>query len=79
MSQVLDFPHVLGPSREGRRVRQASDEPDEIWPGVGCHPVPDDAPADPANAPKRVLFEAFVILALAGAFVAAVTFLVPGA
>jgi hypothetical protein len=78
MSQVLDFTQALGPSREARAVRQASDEPDEIWPGVVCHPEAEDAPADPANAPRRVLFEVFLILAAAGVLVAAVTFLVPG-
>jgi hypothetical protein len=74
MSQVLDFPDGLCGGVRG--PRHASGEPEETWPGVNCRPH--DAATDRANAPARVLFEVFLVLASAGALAAMVTALVPG-
>jgi hypothetical protein len=76
MTQVLDFPRFYKTHR--KPARQSHDAADAFWPEVTCQTVPDDVPVDPANMPGRVLFEILLVLATAGAVVAAVTFLVPG-
>jgi len=80
MTQVLDFPSfsVTAPAREGRAPRDDDDAFDDPWQDVSCRTLPDDAPVDPANTPRQVLFEAFLVLAAAIGAVAVVTLLVPG-
>jgi len=80
MTQVLDFPpfSASARTRELRATREDNDAFDDPWPDVSCRTLPDDAPVDPANTPRQVLFEAFLVLAAAIAAVAAVTLLVPG-
>ncbi len=81
MTQVLDFPQFSNvkrrPLRQGRTTRRDEDASDDFWPEVSRQTVPDDAPVDAANTPKRVLFEVFLVLAAAAGALAAVTFLVP--
>jgi hypothetical protein len=81
MTQVLDFSQLSDvghkPQRDQRITRQDQEELDDFWPEVSRQASPDEAPVDPANTPKRVLFEMFLVLTAAIGSVAAVTFLVP--
>jgi len=81
MSRILDLPQFYDvghrSSRERSATRQDDDSSDEFWPEVSRQALPDELSVNPANTPKRVLFEVFLVLAAALGSVAAVVLLVP--
>jgi hypothetical protein len=54
-----------------------ADEAGDIWPEVSSKYSPDDLLANPENSQRRVLSEAFLILALAGLVAIAANLLIP--
>ena len=79
MSQVLDFRSVSRTPDVHPRPVLRGDESGEFWLEVSRADSPDEpVTVDPANTPKRVLFEVFLVLAVAALLVVAVTWLVPG-
>ena len=79
MSQVLDFRDVARPEKVWPRVVPRGDETDDFWPDVARPTPPDEEPpVDPLNAPKRVLFEALMVLSAVAILILAVTLFVPG-
>ena len=80
MNQILQF-HSQTLRRNPRPPRPVlrGDETGEFWLEVSRSDSPDEPVAvDPANAPGRVLFEVFLVLAVAALLAVAVTWLVPG-
>ncbi|MEI9992557.1 MAG: hypothetical protein WDM86_21305 [Rhizomicrobium sp.] len=76
MSGVLDFNDVAVPRSRRPCPVLRGDDIGQFW--LDVHPSDAPLAADPANAPGRVLFEAFAVLAAAALLVAGVTWLIPG-
>lgn len=83
MAHVLDFDKVsalrgrTGERRVPRHLGAAEQSSDDFWPEVSCGLWLKE-PADPANAPRRVLGEIALILSGCGLLVALVSFFVHG-
>ena len=78
MSQVLDFNGIARTSDVRPRPVPRGDESGEFWLELSHRGLPDEqAVVDPANAPRRVLFEMALVLAVAGFVAAALMSLAP--
>jgi hypothetical protein len=62
-----------------RQCGESQDEDfDDIWPEVSSrYALENPAPVNPENAPRRVLLEAALVLAIAGLLAVAAAFFVP--
>ena len=78
MSQVLDFNSIARASDVRPRPVLRGDETGEFWLELSRRePQEERLAADPANAPRRVLFEIALVLAVAGFLAGALTSLAP--
>ena len=78
MSQVLDFKSMARAPEVRPRPVLRGDESGEFWLELSSRGLPEEQNVvDPANAPRRVLFEMALVLAVAGFLAAALTSLAP--
>ena len=78
MSQVLDFNSMARSSDSPPRPVLRGDEFGEFWLELPHRGSQEElVAADPANAPRRVLFEMALVLAVAGFVAATLTALAP--
>jgi hypothetical protein len=77
MSQLVFMdPQARCWARQGGENR--ADQADDVWPEVSSRYALDNpAPLNPQNAPRRVLFEVGLVVAIAAIMVVAAAFLVP--
>ncbi len=78
MSSVLEFTH--GATRQDYRPRPAlrGDDVGEFWLDVARRPSDEPVAIETEHTPRRVLTEAFLVLAGAGLLALAVTMILPG-
>ncbi|HEY0105288.1 MAG TPA: hypothetical protein VGB91_04335 [Rhizomicrobium sp.] len=78
MSQVLSFGNAAAPAGPYPRAILRRGDAGACWMEATCGPSNESIPADPANAPGRVLSEALAVLAAAAVLAVAATQLFPG-